>query len=94
MFCCVRLARPERPLNLRPSRVFALGRWRWPLALGMLAAMLLLAGVPLANLVYKAGVLVIPDGYGPGADLVGSQVPLDHRPGAMAMPPGVHDGRW
>ncbi len=58
MFCCVRLARPERPLNLKSSRVFALGGWRWPLALSVLAAMLLLAGVPLANLIYKAGVLV------------------------------------
>ncbi|MGO9115884.1 MAG: ABC transporter permease [Thermoguttaceae bacterium] len=58
MFCCVRLARTQRPLNLRPSRVFALGAWRWPLALCMLATMMLLAGVPLANLVYKAGVLV------------------------------------
>ena len=58
VFCCFRLARPERPLNLRPGRVFALGGWRWPLVLGMLVAMLLLAGVPLGNLVYKAGVLV------------------------------------
>ncbi len=58
MFCCVRLARPERPLNMRPSRIFSLGGWRWTLALGVLAAILLLAGVPLGNLVYKAGVLV------------------------------------
>ncbi len=58
MFCCARLARTQRPVNLRPSRVFALGAWRWPLALGMMAAMMLLAGVPLGNLVYKAGVLV------------------------------------
>ncbi len=58
MFCCVRLARPERPLNIGPSRIFALGGWRWPLAVGALAVMLLLAGVPLGNLVYKAGVLV------------------------------------
>jgi iron(III) transport system permease protein len=58
MFCCIRLARPERPLNLRSSRVFSLGGWRWPVSLGVLVAMLLLAGVPLANLVYKAGVLV------------------------------------
>jgi len=58
MFCCVRLASPERPPNLKLSRVYALGRWRWPAALGMLAGMLLLAGVPLANLVYKAGVMV------------------------------------
>jgi iron(III) transport system permease protein len=58
MFCCIRLARGERPLNLRSSKIFALGVWRWPLALAMLAAMVLLAGVPLANLAYKAGVLV------------------------------------
>jgi iron(III) transport system permease protein len=58
MFCCVRLARAPRLLNLRSSRTFALHGWRWPLALGMLAVMLLLAGVPLGNLLYKAGVLV------------------------------------
>ncbi|MEI8375438.1 MAG: ABC transporter permease subunit [Planctomycetota bacterium] len=58
MFFCTQLARTQRPLNLRPSRVFALGRWRWPLALGMLAMLMLLAGVPLGNLLYKAGVLV------------------------------------
>ena len=38
---------------------FPLGRWRWPLALAVVIGMLLLAGVPLANLVYKAGVLVV-----------------------------------
>jgi iron(III) transport system permease protein len=59
MFCCVRLASTQRPVNLKPSRVFALGPWRWPLALGMLTVMLFLAGVPLANLLYKAGVLVV-----------------------------------
>ena len=59
MACCVRLARAERTVNLKERLVFSLGRWRWPLALGMLAAMLLLAGVPLANLVYKAGILVL-----------------------------------
>jgi len=58
MLCCVRLARAGRPMNLRRSRSFALGRWRWPLSLSMLVVILFLAGVPLANLVYKAGVLV------------------------------------
>jgi iron(III) transport system permease protein len=59
VLCCVGLARADRPLNLKPSRVFALGAWRWPLAVGGLAVIILLAGVPLGNLVYKAGVLVL-----------------------------------
>ena len=58
MGCCVRLARVSRSVDLIPSRIFTLGRWRWPLAFGMLAVFLLLAGVPLGNLLYKAGVLV------------------------------------
>jgi iron(III) transport system permease protein len=58
MCLCTQLARGQRPMNLRPCRVFGLGLWRWPLALGGLAAAIALAGVPLGNLVYKAGVLV------------------------------------
>jgi iron(III) transport system permease protein len=58
MSCCVRLANTERPINLRPSRSFALGGWRWPLSLGVLVTILFLAGVPLGNLIYKAGVVV------------------------------------
>ena len=85
MFFCVRLARAERPLNLKPNLVFPLGRWRWPLRWGV-ATMLLLAGVPLGNLVYKAGVLVVPDGCRTGANVVGRQVPLDDPHGAVAMP--------
>jgi len=62
IFCCVRLARPDRPLNLRPSRIADLGRWRWPLAIGLAAVMAVLAGVPLGNLLYKAGVVVVQAG--------------------------------
>jgi iron(III) transport system permease protein len=59
IYCCVRLARYQRPVNLKSSRICSLAAWRWPLALGMLAGMVLLAVVPLGNLVYKAGVTVI-----------------------------------
>lgn len=64
MYCCVRLIRAQRPLNMRWGYVFPLGRWRWPLALAVVIGMLLLAGVPLANLVYKAGVLVVQTDIG------------------------------
>ncbi len=62
IFCCFHLARPDRPLNLRPSRVTTLGRWRWPLVIGLAAVMAALAGVPLSNLLYKAGVVVVQAG--------------------------------
>ena len=38
--------------------IWQLGAWRWPAAAVLWATLLLVAGVPLANLVYKAGVLV------------------------------------
>jgi len=43
---------------LRPPWIWRLGRLRWPAAAGLWSIMLLVAGVPLANLVYKAGVAV------------------------------------
>jgi iron(III) transport system permease protein len=58
MFCCVRLTRGQRPMNLRPSRLLLLRGWRLPLSGGVMVVFLFLAGVPLGNLVYKAGVLV------------------------------------
>ncbi|HEV3137819.1 MAG TPA: hypothetical protein VGZ26_07935, partial [Pirellulales bacterium] len=62
IYFCFRLARPDRPLNVRPSRTAALGRWRWPLAIGLAAVLIVLVGVPLGNLLYKAGVLVVQAG--------------------------------
>jgi iron(III) transport system permease protein len=59
MYFCVRLARVPRPINLRPSQVFALGKWRWPMAICLAVTMIILAGVPIGNLVYKAGVVVV-----------------------------------
>jgi iron(III) transport system permease protein len=64
IYCCFRLARPDRPLNLRPSRLQSLGRWRWPLVIGLAAVLVVLAGVPLGNLLYKAGVVVAQVGAG------------------------------
>lgn len=45
----------RRPWTARPL-VFRLGRWRWPSAIAAHAAVLVLAAVPLGNLLYKAGV--------------------------------------
>jgi iron(III) transport system permease protein len=52
------LAPRQWPLELARRHTFRLRRWRWP-ALALVAlAVALIAGVPLANLVYKAGVTV------------------------------------
>ncbi len=59
MVLCRGLMPGDRPLSLSPRRWgFRLGRWRLPV--GVLAAglLVLLIGVPLGNLVYKAGVIV------------------------------------
>jgi iron(III) transport system permease protein len=42
----------------RPAWIWRLCRLRWPAAIVLWCIILLIAGVPLANLVYKAGVLV------------------------------------
>lgn len=52
------LARWDRPAALRPPITFRLGRWRWLAALGIGAALVLLAGVPIGNLLYQAGIHV------------------------------------
>lgn len=60
-----KVARADRPVSHRPRWVFRLGRWRWPLAVAVGLLLALLAGVPLANLVYKAGIVVTPTEFGP-----------------------------
>jgi iron(III) transport system permease protein len=42
----------------RPPWIWRMGRSRWPAAGALWGTMLLVAGVPLVNLIYKAGVLV------------------------------------
>jgi iron(III) transport system permease protein len=48
----------DRPLSLRRELIFPLGRARVPMAVAVALILLLLAGIPLGNLFYKAGVLV------------------------------------
>ena len=57
-----RLVPPDRQLSVRACRVFRLGRWRLPAGLAMLAVVGLLAGVPLASLLVKAGMVVTREG--------------------------------
>ncbi|MFZ5831474.1 MAG: ABC transporter permease [Planctomycetota bacterium] len=56
------LARAAAPrhwdLAGRPPRLVALGHWRWPAAMAMLLVLLLVAGLPLGSLLWKAGVVV------------------------------------
>jgi iron(III) transport system permease protein len=51
-------APPAVETNPRPPRTIRLGSLRWPALMLMLVLLLLLAGLPLGNLVYKAGMVV------------------------------------
>jgi iron(III) transport system permease protein len=48
----------------RPPWLWHLKHWRWPAAVLLWLSMLLLAGVPLGNLFYKAGIKVLVDDAG------------------------------
>jgi len=61
---CSRLLPGDRPLALRKSWVFRLGRWRLPLAIVAVAALAMVVGVPLGSLCYKAGVVVAESDVG------------------------------
>jgi iron(III) transport system permease protein len=58
LIVAVKIAPGDRPPSLRQARRFALGRWRLPAFLFFVAVIVLLAGVPIGSLCYKAGVLV------------------------------------
>ena len=58
LWLCAKLAPHERPLSLGRPLVYRLGKWKIPVAMLVAAIMLLLVGVPLGSLCYKAGVLV------------------------------------
>ena len=49
--------RDARP-HPRPPMLFGLGRWRWPLTFVAFAIVLIVAGVPLGNLLAKLGIVV------------------------------------
>jgi iron(III) transport system permease protein len=65
-----RLERSIPPLQstLMDPRPFPLGRWRWPCLVVVLLALLLIAGVPLSSLVWKAGTHGYPPTWS-GAEL-------------------------
>ncbi len=54
---CARIAPAPRWPVWRRTLVFSLGAWRWPVSVLIGLLLLVLIGVPLANLVYKAGLM-------------------------------------
>ncbi len=58
LWLCAKLAPRERPLTPRRHLVYRLGMWKVPAAIFVAAVLLLMVGVPLGSLCYKAGVLV------------------------------------
>jgi iron(III) transport system permease protein len=57
---CAGAAQYSARLLPRKPIVFALGGWRWPAAVIAACILFVLLGVPIVNLVYKAGVIVQP----------------------------------
>jgi iron(III) transport system permease protein len=51
---------PRGGVQLRPAVVVPLGRWRWPLAMVVGALLLALTAVPLAGLLWRAGLIGAP----------------------------------
>ena len=62
LLVCTAIAPGDRLLSLRRQRLFQLRAWRWPLAAAVLLVMLLVAAVPLGNLLYQAGEKIVPTG--------------------------------
>ena len=60
---CRRLVPRDVHAPNRPRWTFRLGRWRWPAALLLAVLVLLIVGVPLGNLAFKAGVVVEQVGH-------------------------------
>ncbi len=58
LMLCAKLAPRDRPLTVGRCLVYRLGKWKIPAAIFVAAILLLLVGVPLGSLCYKAGVLV------------------------------------
>jgi iron(III) transport system permease protein len=58
LWIAARLAPKDRPPSFRRPWVYQLGRYRVPIAVAAAVVLLLLVGVPLGSLCYKAGVLV------------------------------------
>lgn len=56
---CARITPAFRWPDWRGRVLFPLGIWRWPLAVLVALCLLVMMGVPLANLAYKAGVITV-----------------------------------
>jgi iron(III) transport system permease protein len=54
---------PAGPLQMRPAAVVLLGRWRWPAALLVAAVVLALTAVPVAALLWRAGLAGQPSAW-------------------------------
>jgi len=55
---CAHILPSDYRSAVRPPWVFRLGAWRWPATAVVAVLLILLIGLPLGNLIYKAGVLV------------------------------------
>ena len=64
LFAARRLLADLAHISLRQTWKWQLGRFRWPTAIVLGLILLLVAGVPLANLLYKAGSHVVQTGLG------------------------------
>lgn len=58
LWVALKAAPGDRPVSFQAQHRFALGHWRLPALLAVALVVLLVAGVPIANLCYKAGVTV------------------------------------
>jgi iron(III) transport system permease protein len=65
LWALARLTPRDRPLSMRPRWVFRLGPWRAPAALLLGAMLVVLVGIPLASLGYKAGLIATLTPQGP-----------------------------
>jgi iron(III) transport system permease protein len=65
VWTCARWQKSLPPLVTitTPSRLFSLGRLRWPCQVAVVAAVAVLAGVPLVSLVWKAGLAGSPEAW-------------------------------
>lgn len=57
-FAVAASVRPQGRTALRPAPLFRLGAWRWLMLAFLLLTILLIVGIPLGSLVYKAGLTV------------------------------------
>jgi iron(III) transport system permease protein len=65
LIVCLHVLPPQTLAQMRPLRLYELGRWRWVAMLFVAATLLVLVGIPLKSLICQAGVAM--DGSGDGS---------------------------